>query len=94
MALSRGLLHGYRKEEDALQTLQGGRIVIERPLLRRLGGGLAVEVRYDEFADAILANRLVKAAAGRLGRMRPLVRPADVETAPEPGEVPSKTLHG
>lgn len=68
-AFSRGLLHGYREEEDALQTVRG-RVMIEQQLRRRLGVGLPVEVRYDEFTDDILANRLVKAAAGRLGRMR------------------------
>ncbi|MCY4390673.1 MAG: restriction endonuclease [Chloroflexi bacterium] len=68
-AFSRGLLHGYRQEEDALQTVRG-RILVEQQLRCRLGVGLPVEVRYDEFTDDILANRLVKAAAGQLGRMR------------------------
>ncbi len=68
-AFAQGLLHGYREEEDALQTVRG-RIMIEQQVRRRLGVGLPVEVRYDEFTDDILANRLVKAAAGRLGRMR------------------------
>lgn len=68
-AFARGLLHGYREEEDALQTVRG-RILIEQQVRRRLGAGLPVEVRYDEFTDDILANRLVRAAAGRLGRMR------------------------
>ena len=31
---------------------------------------LPVEVRYDDFTDDILANRLVKAAATRLGKLR------------------------
>ena len=31
---------------------------------------MPVEVRYDEFTDDITANRLVKAASARLGRMR------------------------
>ena len=68
-AFAQGLLHGYREEEDALQTVRG-RIRIEQQVRRRLGVGLPVEVRYDEFTDDILANRLVKAAVGRLGRMR------------------------
>ena len=68
-AFARGLLHGYREEEDALQTVRG-RIMIEQQVRRRVGAGLPVEVRYDEFTDDILANRLVRAAAGRLGRMR------------------------
>lgn len=37
---------------------------------RRFGALIPVEVRYDEFTDDITANRLVKAAVARLGRMR------------------------
>ena len=37
---------------------------------RRFGVPLPVEVRYDEFTDDIRPNRLVKAAAGRLGLMQ------------------------
>ena len=68
-AFSRGLLHGYREEEEALQTVRG-RIRLDEQMRRRFGVGLPVEVRYDEFTDDILANRLVKAAVGRLGAMR------------------------
>ena len=68
-AFSHGLLHGYREEEAALQTVRG-RIRLDEQMRRRFGVGLPVEVRYDEFTDDILANRLVKAAAGRLGAMR------------------------
>ena len=39
-------------------------------LRRRFDVLLPVEVRYDEFTDDILANRLIKAAAELLGRMR------------------------
>ena len=67
-AFVRGLLHGYREEEEALQTVRG-RIRIEDQMRRRLGFALAVEVRYDEFTDDILANRLVKAAVTRLSGM-------------------------
>ena len=68
-AFSRGLLHGYRTEEEALYTVRG-RIRFDEQIRRRFGIPLPVEVRYDEFTDDILANRLVKAAAYRLGRMR------------------------
>ena len=68
-AFVRGLLHGYREEEDALQTVRG-RIRLEEQMRRRFGIGLPVEVRYDEFTDDILENRLVKAAVIRLGVMR------------------------
>ena len=68
-AFSRGLLHGYREEEEALHTVRG-RIRFDDQIRRRFGAPLPVEVRYDEFTDDILANRLVKAAALRLGAMR------------------------
>ncbi len=46
-----------------------GRIRFADQIRRRYSIPLPVEVRYDEFTDDILANRLVKAAAYRLGRM-------------------------
>ena len=68
-AFGRGLLHGYRVEEEALHTVRG-RIRFTEQIRRRFGSALPIEVRYDEFTADILANQLVKAAAGRLGRMR------------------------
>lgn len=68
-AFARGLLHGYREEDDALQTVRG-RIRLDDQIRRRSGFIFPVEVRYDEFTDDILENRLVKAAAIRLSRMR------------------------
>ena len=68
-AFSRGLLHGYRTEEDALLTVRG-RIRFDEQIRRRPGILSPIEVQYDEFTDDILANQLVKAAAYRLGRMR------------------------
>ena len=68
-AFSRGLLHGYITEEEALYTVRG-RIRFDEQLRRRFGVPLPVEVRYDEFTDDILPNRLVKAAVGRLGMMQ------------------------
>ena len=67
-AFAHGLLHGYRTEEDALYTARG-RIRFDDQLRRRFGVPLPVEVRYDEFTEDILANRLVKAAADRLARI-------------------------
>ena len=72
-AFSRGLLHNYRVREEALHTVRG-RIRFADQLRRRFGTPLPVEVRYDEFTDDILPNRLVKAAAYRLRRM-PLLSP-------------------
>ena len=68
-AFSSGLLHGYRSEEESLQTVRG-RIRFDEQLRRRFDAPLPVEVQYDEFTADILANRLVKAAAHRLGRQR------------------------
>ncbi|MCE2469434.1 MAG: restriction endonuclease [Dehalococcoidia bacterium] len=68
-AFARGLLHGYRTEEEALHTVRG-RIRFDDQLRRRFGVPLPVEVRYDEFTDDIPANRVIKAAARRLAGMR------------------------
>ena len=68
-AFSRGLLHGYRTEEEALHTVRG-RIVVAEQVRRRFGVPFPVEVRYDEYTDDILANRLVKAASVLLRRLR------------------------
>ena len=68
-AFSGGLLHGYRTEEEALMTVRG-RIRLEEQMRRRFDTLLPVELQYDEFTNDILPNRLVKAAAHRLGRIR------------------------
>ena len=68
-AFARGLLHGYRTEEEALVTVRG-RIQFDEQIRRRFGVPLPVEVRYDDFTEDVLANRLVKAAALALGAMR------------------------
>lgn len=69
LAFSSGLLHGYHSEEEALQTVRG-RVLFDEQLRRRFDRPLPVEVQYDEFTSDIVVNRLVKAAAHRLGRMR------------------------
>ena len=68
-AFERGLLHGYRTEEESLYTVRG-RIRVGDQIRRRFSMPFPVEVRYDEFTEDIVANRLVKAAAWQLGRMR------------------------
>ncbi len=68
-AFRRGLLHGYRSEEESLRTVRG-RIRFDEQLRRHHGIAPPVEVRYDEFTEDIPANRLVSAAARRLGSMR------------------------
>ena len=67
-AFSRGLLHGYQTKEDELHTVRG-RIRFDEQIRRRFGVPLPIELRFDEFTEDILANRLVKAAAVRLRRM-------------------------
>ena len=67
-AFGRGLLRGYYSEEDALLTVRG-RIRFDEQIRRRYGIPLPVELGFDEYTEDILANRLVKAAAARLGRM-------------------------
>ena len=47
-AFSNGLLHGYRTEEEALQTVRG-RVRFDEQLRRRFDLPLPVEVQYDEF---------------------------------------------
>ena len=68
-AFERGLLHGYRTEEESLYTVRG-RIRMNDQIRRRFSIPFPVEVRYDEFTEDVVANRLVKAVAWRLGRMR------------------------
>ena len=67
-AFGRGLLHGYRTEEEPLHTVRG-RIMVAEQVRRRFDIPMPVEVRYDDFTDDILPNRLVKAAASVLGAM-------------------------
>lgn len=69
-AFANGLLHGYRAEEDALNRVRG-RIRFDDQLRLRHGISPPIEVRFDEFTDDIVANRLVKAASYRVAQMRP-----------------------
>ena len=64
-AIRRGLLQGYRHEEEALQTVRG-RIRFNDQINRRLGFPLPIEVTYDEFTEDIEENRLLKTALHRL----------------------------
>lgn len=68
-AFGRGLLYGYRTEEEALHTVRG-RIRVADQIRHRFGIPVPVEVRYDDFTDDVLPNQLVKAAAVRLGKLR------------------------
>ena len=65
-AIRRGLLQGYRHEEDALYTVRG-RIRFDDQISRRFGIMLPVEVAFDEYTEDIEKNRLLKTAIHRLG---------------------------
>ena len=65
-AIHRGLLQGYRREEDALTTVRG-RIRFGDQIGRRFGVPLPIEVAFDEFTEDIEENRLLKTAIHRLG---------------------------
>ena len=64
-AVRRGLLQGYRHEEEALNSVRG-RIRFGEQLNRRFGVPLPLEVGYDEFTEDIEENRLLKTALHRL----------------------------
>ncbi len=64
-AFAGGLMHDYLTRDESLHTVRG-RIRFDEQLRRRFSLPLPVEVRYDDYTDDILPNRLVKAAALRL----------------------------
>ena len=68
-AFRRGVLQGYRVEEDAIATVRG-RIRFDDQIRQRFGIAPPIEVRYDEFTEDIDPNRTIKAALRRLRRMR------------------------
>ncbi len=68
-ALARGVLQGYRVEEEALPTVRG-RLRFDDQIRKRHGRIPPIEVRYDDFTEDIEENRLLKAAIARLGRLR------------------------
>ena len=64
-AIHRGLLRGYRREEDGLSTVRG-QIRFADQIGRRYGLPLPIEVAYDEYTEDIEHNRLLKIALHRL----------------------------
>ena len=68
IALGRGVLRGYRAEEDSLHTVRG-RIRFDDQLRMRLGVAPPIEVAFDEFTEDIEENRLLRAALDRLRRI-------------------------
>ena len=67
-AIRRGLLQGYRSEEDALQTVRG-RIRFGDQIRQRFNIPLPIEVSFDDFTEDIEENRLLRTALHILGRM-------------------------
>ena len=65
-AIHRGLLSGYRGEEDALNTVRG-KIRFGDQVQRHFDIPLPIEIAFDEFTEDIEKNRLLKAAIERLG---------------------------
>jgi len=63
-----GLLHGYRRREEALTSVRG-RVRITDQFRTRTGLPLPVEVAYDDFTADILENRLLRTAVDILGRL-------------------------
>ncbi len=68
-AFRQGLWQDYQTREEALHTVRG-RIMVAEQIRRRFDMPLPVEVRYDEYTEDVTANRLIKAAARLLRRMR------------------------
>ncbi len=67
--LRRGLLKGYRQEQDSLQTIRG-RLRTADQTRRRYGLPLPVEVSFDEFTEDIPEKQLIKASLRALRRPR------------------------
>ena len=64
-AVHRDLLRGYRREEEALNTVRG-QIRFADQIGRRYGLPLPIEVAHDEYTEDIEQNRLLKTAIHRL----------------------------
>ena len=68
-AIKRGLLRGYRREEDTLNTVRG-QIRFSDQIRRRYDLPLPIELAYDEYTEDIEQNRLLKTALHRLSLTR------------------------
>jgi 5-methylcytosine-specific restriction enzyme subunit McrC len=67
-ALGRGVHRAYEEQEEPLVAIRG-RVLVEARQ-RQLGLPLPTACRYDEYTSDIPLNRIVKAAAWRLSRLR------------------------
>lgn len=71
--LRRGLLKGYISVDESSHVIRG-RLRTADQLRRRFGLPLPAEIRYDNYTEDTPENRLIKAAARRLERLRPKSR--------------------
>ena len=98
-AIHRGLLRGYRREADALNTVRG-QIRFADQIGRRYGLSLPIEVAYDEYTEDIEQNRLLKTAIHQLShaQIRSMAvrqeRAADGQQLPLPGQLGNTPLPG
>jgi 5-methylcytosine-specific restriction enzyme subunit McrC len=67
-AFGRGVHRAYEEWEEPLLAIRG-RVLVETRQ-RQLGLPLPTDCRYDEYTPDIPLNRIVKAAASRLSRLR------------------------
>lgn len=65
-AIHRGLLRGYREEEDALYEVRG-RIRFGDQIGKRFDMSLPIEIAFDEYTEDIEKNRMLKTAIDSLG---------------------------
>ncbi len=65
-SIHRGLLRGYRGEEDALYEIRGS-IRLGDQIGKRFDMPLPIEVAFDEYTEDIDKNRMLKTAIDRLG---------------------------
>jgi 5-methylcytosine-specific restriction enzyme subunit McrC len=103
-ALGRGVLQGYRTEEEALPTVRGQWRIGDQ-LRDRFGIAPPVEVRYDDYTPDIEVNRLLRAAIrcllntrSRTDQLRWPLRALDAKldgvqlVRYEPGRIPEVTI--
>jgi 5-methylcytosine-specific restriction enzyme subunit McrC len=67
-AFARGVLAGYLTTEEVLPVVRG-RVRFDDQLRWRYGRFPPVEVRFDDFTENTLENRLIRAAIARLRRL-------------------------
>ena len=72
-ALGPGILQGYVTVDESLQLVRG-RIRVADQIARRPGLPLPLEVRYDEYAQDIAENRIIRTALRRMAAV-PGLRP-------------------